>query len=445
MSNSSIVAAYSVQLCSASVSMIASSAILIMIMISSRSFSSPHRRIIFGLTMGDLMVSLAVLTGPFFVPSGIWSIGNVDTCNVNGFLFQYGFISVSMYMVLLICYFYKKIVKQMSNKDFCTKIEKISHIFIHALTLCICISAGVLKSFNPLGRTEYVSMCAFARYPYNCIEDECTRGKYFAIFWISIVIGLVIVFITMLVFLTLLCKYAVLSERRILITEVENGNNRTEEHQKSIAAMMRAAFKCCRCSPVPQRPNETNIQYNVRAWRRQILIQALFYSVSYAFPYLMLTIPLVVVRLTGNDLPFPIKISSYHGLFPLQGLFNILIYTRTKVQRFRSANPEFSWLYSFLLVVKAGGEIPDIDVDINALSLKCRCCTSANQEQMEEEISDISAFSRLPRTTTGSGPSRVSDVISTIMLIDNRTSSHNVVNEEKQASNLDNDGFYNSK
>ena len=53
-------------------------------------------------------------------------------------------------------------------------------------------------------------------------------------------------------------------------------------------------------------------------------------------------------------------------IFPLGGLFNILIYTRPKVSKFRRVNPQFinsQWIFIFFAVVLSGGEAPEIDDD----------------------------------------------------------------------------------
>ena len=44
--------------------------------------------------------------------------------------------------------------------------------------------------------------------------------------------------------------------------------------------------------------------------------------------------------------------------WPLGGFFNILIYTRPKVARYKDSNPEYLRLYVFLIVVLSGGEVP---------------------------------------------------------------------------------------
>ena len=41
---------------------------------------------------------------------------------------------------------------------------------------------------------------------------------------------------------------------------------------------------------------------------------------------------------------------------PLQGLFNILVYSRPHVSSLRSNHPEYSWLKAFWLTVRTGGD-----------------------------------------------------------------------------------------
>jgi hypothetical protein len=46
------------------------------------------------------------------------------------------------------------------------------------------------------------------------------------------------------------------------------------------------------------------------------------------------------------------------AFFPLGGLYNILVYTRPNVSSLRRTDANLSWLKAFILVIRAGGEVP---------------------------------------------------------------------------------------
>jgi hypothetical protein len=83
---------YSMQVSSASVSMLSSLFITVAIMKSDYGIASPYRRIIFGLSVADILHLLTIMLGPAFAvpssssPVGQWAIGNHNTCQALGFL-----------------------------------------------------------------------------------------------------------------------------------------------------------------------------------------------------------------------------------------------------------------------------------------------------------------------------------------------------------------------
>ena len=89
-----------------------------------------------------------------------------------------------------------------------------------------------------------------------------------------------------------------------------------------------------------------------------------------------------------NIRPLGLVMSISAAVYPLMGFFNILIYTRPKVKTFRNTFTELSWLRSFILVVKAGGEVPDFHNDPSAMNVCCCCYPIANHEVRTSELSE---------------------------------------------------------
>jgi len=100
----------------------------------------------------------------------------------------------------------------------------------------------------------------------------------------------------------------------------------------------------------------------VRHYRRQFFIQASLYVLAYASTHSFAWIRMVVV--TKKQEPGSVFILLTSIVYPLGGLFNILVYTRPKVLSHRRNNPEDSWFRAFILVVRAGGVVPAaVDVE----------------------------------------------------------------------------------
>ena len=151
-----------------SVSFVASSTIATMILVSPKKLTTPYRRLIFGLSVSDIVQSLALLTGPFSSPKGSilasWAIGNITTCNLNGFMATNAFSFVPMYTTSLSVYYACKLTKGMSDDTFAKRIEPFLHIGPIIYNLVLTSVALALKSYNSLG-----NFCYYAPYPETCV------------------------------------------------------------------------------------------------------------------------------------------------------------------------------------------------------------------------------------------------------------------------------------
>ena len=130
----SIVAAQVVRCVTASISLLASTILALTILHSPTGRKSPYSRIIFGLSVGDILNSLAVLVSPFASPKdnpdAIFSIGNVRSCEITGIFLQIGGCMVPLYTLFLTYYFLKRVKYKTSPADFAKYQEKIITILI---------------------------------------------------------------------------------------------------------------------------------------------------------------------------------------------------------------------------------------------------------------------------------------------------------------------------
>ena len=141
VSLSELTISYIVNTCSSSISIISSFTIIIMILSTPTRLSSPYRRIIFGMSLADILQSAAILTGPFALPANDevqkfpWALGGRMSCDIDGYLMAIGSTMVPFYLLLLCTYYFCRLNLKMSNLRFWRKVERWAHIFIITYTL----------------------------------------------------------------------------------------------------------------------------------------------------------------------------------------------------------------------------------------------------------------------------------------------------------------------
>jgi hypothetical protein len=106
MGNAHGTAAYA-QIFSASISFISSLTIATAIVRSDGGLTSPFRRLIFGLSLSDVLLSFGLIVGPFASPASDISpfgLGNQGTCSAQGFILHLSGYTVPMYTCALSYY-----------------------------------------------------------------------------------------------------------------------------------------------------------------------------------------------------------------------------------------------------------------------------------------------------------------------------------------------------
>ena len=89
---------------------------------------------------------------------------------------------------------------------------------------------------------------------------------------------------------------------------------------------------------------------------RATVIQTMLYVLAFLFTYVPILVFRNFIGYAGH--PPTIILWILHGLFPLGGLFNILVYTRVPMASVKRLRPDYSWWKTFYMVLKAGGEVP---------------------------------------------------------------------------------------
>ncbi len=418
---------YITQICTAAISLIASLTTVLMISFSTRKLSSPYRRLIFGMSIADIFQSLALVTGPFFIPAGtpraIFASMNTASCEANAFFMVLGSTSVPLYMFALSLFYLCKLNFKFTDGDFARRIEKKFHIATISVMLILCTVGLALDFFNP---SPAGSFCYVEEYPFGCSIapesfGECTRGGMGSekIFVLIIIIIICACFLGIAVNFTLLCVKSFYIERMFRsragdISNYADYYGRGDDHDcdDNICTCCNGKFKCCcscsgsgisqccnqcrgLCSGVcscmrnfftcaafrnyHQLEHEPDADYVLRLYKRETIIQSSLYVGAFFLAYLL---PMMQTIGSLFAYKFPNAIGSTMSFFyPLGGLANIFVYTRPKIVRFRHVYPNCSRIRAFFFVMRAGGELPDLcDPDLMHRVESCnwmsKCCCS---------------------------------------------------------------------
>ena len=100
--------------------------------------------------------------------------------------------------------------------------------------------------------------------------------------------------------------------------------------------------------PSNHQDNEVHIE-------EEVISQALLYIFAFVITYIFPFIGRVVQIKVKKQVPFCLLILS-QTFMPLQGFFNVFVYTRPHVKSIRKNNPDYSWFKAFWIAFKAGGD-----------------------------------------------------------------------------------------
>ena len=157
---------------SSTLSIIGSSTIIFKVL-ANRGKATSYDRLMLGLSLCDIVSSIAYSLYPFFLPAQtsprVWAFGNEATCSFIGFMTQFGF-SAAVYNGFLSYYYVLTIRYGMDRKFFAERYEALMHFF--GLTFCfISALVGSVKGFY--SEVQLGFGCWVNDYPRGCIGDEC--------------------------------------------------------------------------------------------------------------------------------------------------------------------------------------------------------------------------------------------------------------------------------
>ena len=344
------------QITTASISFIASLVVAVSLLVGGAGGlrNGPYKRIIFAISVADMMQSLSLIVGPFAPPTSSsrfapWAMGNQATCTFAGFLFSFGGCLFMMNTALLSFYYLCKIKRSMSDETFNTKYEWKINSFIIIISLAVNLAGVGLRTINTgLNGTQCLNGAAF---PTGCrlIPGlECEEPLSIHAAEISTVI------------FAFICAsfLGILASMGSMVWHVLVRN----EIFKTMSGTPRTSSQ--------DTPN-TEIQADNlrRLYFKEITTQALLYAGAFFLCYG----PFAIASVLFN---FGVSMSStvqsifgftFAIFYPLNGLFTILIYTRPEVGNLKRSHPDYSWLRALAMVLKPGGEVAQqVPEDVNS-------------------------------------------------------------------------------
>ena len=355
----------SVQTAFSILSLFASIIILWIIHRSHEGLSTTTNRLLFGLSLSDVISSfaqsLATLPAPSEYEDVIWNAkGNVRSCKAQGFFIFLGSMAAPLYNCSL-CFYHLAILKFNKKDDFIK--EKIEP-FLHGIPILISLMGGFtilrLKGFNP-----NMTYCFIGSDP-TCDDVECDRIQdSTTLFIIFSAAPYIILPSVIIISMSVMYKFVLQQERKLekygvgsfrhnikstkATTTVDNNipdkSRSGKEPQSGKKALLRG--------PSCDQKGDCVIIRKRKKQSRIVLNTALSYSLACLFSY---SLPVVISIRTLSNLSSGFAISIITRiLFPLQGFFNFLVFVYPRLQGVMRRHKHISWFVALSIALKSRG------------------------------------------------------------------------------------------
>lgn len=299
----------------------------------------PYMRILFGMSICDLITSLAWAIQGFVMPAAtsqrVWAFGNDASCTAIGFLTQFAF-SGFLYYGMLSYYYVLTIRWGVRDAKFSKYVEPWMHVISVGYPL---ITASVGAAMGFFHENELGIGCWINDYPRNCGFDPTETGmkcKSPLIGWIMG--GSVILFILASIIVTntiiyLHVRFTITRARRFAFFQQANNNNHHHHHASAARTTTTSANHQTNNR---QRQQEANDSQTRRV--RAVAAQCFLYVAAFVLCY---TWTIAIRILEGTTFEAKDEASIYFLLVgqavfgPLTGWLNLIIYLRPRYLRCR--------------------------------------------------------------------------------------------------------------
>jgi hypothetical protein len=374
-----------------SVSTIASTCLIVHILRSHHGLSTTYHRLLFGLSIADIMSSFAQALGSIMVPKEMhyfipYAQGNTATCTAQGFLIGVGGTIAAMYNCS-ICFYYLSIIRYNKKDEYIrNKLEP----WFHGISIVFPLVCGFIF-IAMKGVNVYESSCFLTQNdPPHCIGFEsgetpegfsipCGRGdggENPILYLVAAIVGVgpALIITPTVIVGTMLLMYRSVSKieqkmrnygvNALRLNARSGGGNRGDnaetnstrsanEQEGIMSRIKRTVFMCMipRCLHRDDQP-PTSRSNGATSQKRAILHMAAGYALAWAF----VCIPAIMVGLFLRQSYETLIFLAF--LTPLQGLFNFLTFMSPKVRSAKRSRrgENLTWRQAFIKAYLSRGD-----------------------------------------------------------------------------------------
>jgi hypothetical protein len=312
---------------------------MIIYLVATNTRKTPYKRIMMGLSACDIIASATYAMSPFLLPKEtsfrVWANGTRGTCSFLGVLTQFSFAAI-WYNGALSFYYLCTVRFGVKTTAFARYYEPVVHILCIGYNVVTAIVGWRIDLFS---ESELGMACWIAEYPQGCeVTDSCTGNS---IGWMFGGLPVILIFLAIVI-------------NNIVIF--------------------------CFVKRTISRGAATSLRGNQHQSRRinAVATQAMLYVVSFMVAYIW-AFAVRVLESFGWDASeesriFPLLLLQ-SILLPLQGVFNLLIYTRPNYVRVRQEHKERSRLWALQKTWFGGStstRLTSVDASINGTTNSTR-------------------------------------------------------------------------
>mmetsp|Transcript_12717 Transcript_12717/g.15589 ORF Transcript_12717/g.15589 Transcript_12717/m.15589 type:complete len:515 (+) Transcript_12717:97-1641(+) len=312
-----------------SISAISSSLIIYLIYNSERRLCTIYHRIMFAMSCADVLASVAMALSTIPMPNApiceidedrwdtLFTLGNLQTCKVQGFFILFGLNCMYAYNGMLCIYYTCAIAFRMKEDTIKKRVEPFLHLFPIIVSLAVSIPP---LYFNLYHATENDAWCMVATHP--CFEVAPSGAHVLNVFvyWV-LPVEMISLMITLLTCNTLIIRGAWKIDK-----ELQCLTTNTSIQVRSII-----------------RHEEMNDPFKTAVSNHQTTKVIIKQSLAYCLA-LMITLLFPFIRICFGDTTRSDLIEIPRLVFmPLQGFLNFLIFIGHKVYNARRVEPDKSY------------------------------------------------------------------------------------------------------
>jgi len=307
--------------------------------------SKPLSRALLAMSIADIFFSIPWFLTTWPAPAEldyiVWNVGNTATCTFQGVFFQFGLAASPLFSMTLSFFSLLMVRYQWTDHHF-AKIESWIHAAIWTCAAALAIFPIPLNSYN-----NGINLCWIESYPYGCKdsatygdEADCTRGDNAWIYaltlslfpnWACMILSAII----------LLLIYLSVRDIETHIARYAGSIRSTNFSRRAAAGEAPSRTPACSTTVLGSTPALEDPELHIirRERSHAVAKQAMWYTGAF-----LLTFSLDAVNsvfLYADDTYIPGLDLFAYMLFPLQGFFNFIVFSRTRRDM---RTPEGRWL-----------------------------------------------------------------------------------------------------